>query len=87
MQMKKRLSATLLVVLVMCAMSVSACGSLSEPSGGPFVNNSTAIPTLAQPVVGTMVLDAGGTNAAQRPTAGPPQYNVMDTYTNTVTRQ
>jgi hypothetical protein len=86
MQMKKRLSALLLVVLVVCALAVSACSSLEELSGGPYINNTTPIPTLAQTVVGTMVLDSGGTGVAQA-TPAPPSYNVMDTYTNTITRQ
>jgi hypothetical protein len=81
MQMKKRLSALLLVVLAVCALAVSACSSLEALSGGPYINNATPIPTLAQPVVGTAAPDAGGTGIA------PPRYNVMDTYTNTITRQ
>jgi hypothetical protein len=87
MQMKKRLSAALLVVFAACALAVSACGNLNELSGGPYVNNFTPIPTLAQTVVGTMVLESGGTGLAERPTSGPPVYNVMDTYTNTITKQ
>ena len=87
MQMKKRLSTALLVVLAVGALAISACGNLNELSGGPYINNATARPTLARTVVGTAVLDGGGTGAAQRPTSGPPQYNVMDTYTNTVTKQ